>query len=38
MGAALDEVKRKYEAQRDIKEFAAHVCAKRTNAAHQKTQ
>jgi hypothetical protein len=26
-GASLDEMKQKYEAQRD-KEFAAHVCAK----------
>jgi hypothetical protein len=27
VGESLDEMKRKYEAQRD-KEFAAHVCAK----------
>jgi hypothetical protein len=36
-GASLDEMKRKYEAQRD-KEFAAHVCLKRTNATYQKTK
>jgi len=28
VGQSLDEMKEKYEAQRD-KEFAAHVCAKR---------
>jgi hypothetical protein len=28
-GDSLDEMKRKYEAERD-KEFAAHVCAKHT--------
>jgi hypothetical protein len=36
MGASLDEMKRKYEAQRD-KEFAAHVCVTRTNTIYQKT-
>jgi len=32
----LDEMKQRYEAQRD-KEFAAHVCAKRSRAASPKT-
>jgi hypothetical protein len=31
VGGSLDEMKQKYEAQRD-KEFAAHVCAKHTRA------
>jgi hypothetical protein len=30
-GESLDEMKRKYEAQRD-KEFAAHVCVKRATS------
>jgi hypothetical protein len=30
-GDSLDEMKRKYEAQRD-KEFAAHVCVKRSHS------
>jgi hypothetical protein len=34
VGASLDEMKRKYEAQRD-KEFAAHVCVKCTNTTYQ---
>jgi hypothetical protein len=34
-GESLDEMKRKYEAQRD-KEFAAHVCAKHPRATRPK--
>jgi hypothetical protein len=33
-GATLDEMKEKYEAERD-KEFATHVCLKRSNAPNQ---
>jgi hypothetical protein len=36
-GESLDEMKQKYEAQRD-KEFAAHVCAEHTRAASPKTK
>jgi hypothetical protein len=36
-GESLDEVKRKYEAQRD-KEFAAHVCVKHPRAARPRTE
>jgi hypothetical protein len=35
VGESLDEMKRKYEAQRD-KEFAAHVCAKHPRATNPK--
>ena len=34
---SLDEMKQKYEAQRD-KEFAAHVCAKHPSASRPKTE
>jgi hypothetical protein len=34
---SLDEMKRKYEAQRD-KEFAAHVCAKHPRAKGPKSE
>jgi len=34
---SLDEMKQKYEAQRD-KEFAAHVCVKHPRAARPKTE
>jgi hypothetical protein len=34
---SLDEMKQKYEAQRD-NEFAAHVCAKHPRAARPKTE
>ena len=34
---SLDEMKQKYEAQRD-KEFAAHVCVKNPGAARPKTE
>jgi hypothetical protein len=34
---SLDEMKQKYEAQRD-KEFAAHVCVKHPGAARPKTE
>jgi hypothetical protein len=34
---SLDEMKRKYEAQRD-KEFAAHVCAKHPRATSPKSE
>jgi hypothetical protein len=37
VGESLDEMKRKYEAQRD-KEFAAHVCAKHPRAMSPKTE
>jgi len=37
VGESLDEMKQKYEAQRD-KEFAAHVCAKHPRAASPKTK
>jgi hypothetical protein len=36
-GESLDEMKQKYEAQRD-KEFAAHVCAKHPRAMSPKTE
>jgi hypothetical protein len=36
-GASLDEMKKKYQVERD-KEFAAHVCVKRTNTICQKTK
>lgn len=36
-GESLDEMKRKYEAQRD-KEFAAHVCAKHPRAKSPKSE
>ena len=36
-GESLDEMKRKYEAQRD-KEFAAHVCAKHPRAKGPKSE
>jgi hypothetical protein len=35
VGASLDEMKRKYEAQRD-KEFAAHVCTKTLRGTNPK--
>ena len=37
MGESLDEMKRKYEAQRD-KEFAAHVCEKNAQITPTKRQ
>ena len=37
VGESLDEMKQKYEAQRD-KEFAAHVCVKHPRAARPKTE
>jgi hypothetical protein len=37
VGESLDEMKRKYEAQRD-KEFAAHVCAKHPRATSPKSE
>jgi hypothetical protein len=37
VGQLLDEMKHKYEAQRD-KEFAAHVCAEHPRAARPKTE
>jgi hypothetical protein len=37
VGESLDEMKRKYEAQRD-KEFAAHACAKHPRAASPKSE
>jgi hypothetical protein len=37
LGVSLDEMKRKYEAQRD-KEFAVHVCVKRTNTTYQEAK
>jgi hypothetical protein len=37
VGESLDEMKRKYEAQRD-KEFAAHVCVKYPRATSPKTK
>jgi hypothetical protein len=37
LGASLDEMKRKYQAQRD-KEFAAHVRLTRTDTTYQKTK
>jgi hypothetical protein len=37
VGGSLDEMKQRYEAQRD-KEFAAHVCAKPPRAARPKTE
>jgi hypothetical protein len=37
VGASPDEMKRKYETQRD-KEFAAHVCVTRTNTTYQKNK
>jgi hypothetical protein len=36
IGASLDEMKRKYEAERD-KEFTAHDCAKHPRPARPKT-
>jgi hypothetical protein len=36
-GESLDDMKRKYEAQRD-QEFAAHVCVKHPRAAVSKTE
>ena len=36
VGESLDEMKQKYEAQRD-KEFAAHVCIKQPRATSPKT-
>jgi hypothetical protein len=36
-GESLDEMKQKYEAQRD-KEFAAHVCAEYPRTASPKTK
>jgi hypothetical protein len=36
-GDSLDEMKRKYEAERD-KEFAAHTCVKHTSSAYGKTK
>jgi hypothetical protein len=36
-GQSLDEMKRKYEAQRD-KEFAAHVCAQHRRAKNPKSE
>jgi len=37
VGESLDEMKHKYEAQRD-KEFAAHVCLKHPRSAKSKTE
>ena len=37
VGESLDEMKRKYEAQRD-KEFAAHACAKHPRATSPKSE
>jgi len=37
VGESLDEMKQKYEAQRD-KEFVAHVCAEHPRAASPKTK
>jgi hypothetical protein len=37
VGESLDEMKRRYEAQRD-KEFAAHVCVKQPKATSSKTE
>jgi hypothetical protein len=37
VGYSLDEMKRKYEGQRD-KEFAAHTCVKRTRPIDQTTK
>ena len=37
VGGSLDEMKRRYEAQRD-KEFAAHVCVKPPRASRPKTE
>jgi hypothetical protein len=37
VGESLDEMKQKYEVQRD-KEFAAHVCVKRPRAARPKAE
>jgi hypothetical protein len=36
VGESLDEMKQRYEAQRD-KEFAAHVCARRPGSTGPKT-
>jgi hypothetical protein len=36
-GESLDEMKKKYEAQRD-KEFAAHACVKHPRAARPETE
>jgi hypothetical protein len=36
VGESLEEMKRRYEAQRD-KEFAAHVCAEHPRATRPKT-
>jgi hypothetical protein len=37
VGGSLDEMKQKYEAQRD-NEFAAHVCVKHLREARPKTE
>jgi hypothetical protein len=37
VGESLDDMKQKYEAQRD-KEFAAHVCVKHPRAARPRTE
>jgi hypothetical protein len=37
VGESLEEMKRRYEAQRD-KEFAAHVCAEHPRASRPKTE
>jgi rubredoxin len=37
VGESLEEMKRRYEAQRD-KEFAAHVCAEHPKATRPKTE
>jgi len=37
VGESLDEMKQKYEAQRD-KEFAVHVCVKHPKAARPRTE
>jgi len=37
VGGSLDEMKQRYEAQRD-KEFAAHVCVKHLRGARPKTE
>ena len=37
VGESLDEMKQKYEAQRD-NEFAAHVCVKHPSASRPKTE
>jgi hypothetical protein len=37
VGKSLDEMKQKYEAQRD-KEFAAHICAEHPRAPSPKTE